>query len=150
MPQYRPVPDDEAFAMGELWARAESATHQYSRAQYEAVADQEPPAHEGLIPGETASAPNDRPISNATDEAIGICISPPRDENGQQEVPKQHDLNRCVHRGVLVGMVAFFGSCCLTVGLLYHFSLMENGLTNEEQTRRYTWIYGPTAGECSR
>ncbi|KAH7121184.1 hypothetical protein B0J11DRAFT_59206 [Dendryphion nanum] len=51
----------------------------------------------------------------------------------------------CVHPILLVSLTVFFAVVSLTVGLLYHFSEAHQGLTAEEQSHRFAWIYGPTA-----
>jgi hypothetical protein len=52
----------------------------------------------------------------------------------------------CVSRYLLAGLAFCFISLTLTVGLLYHFSQAHNGLTTEQASHRYAWLYGSTAG----
>jgi hypothetical protein len=52
----------------------------------------------------------------------------------------------CVSRYLLAGLAFCFTSLTMTVGLLYHFSQVHNGLTTERASHRYVWLYGSTAG----
>jgi hypothetical protein len=51
-------------------------------------------------------------------------------------------------RVVLLGLAFFFASSTLTIGLLYYFSQVDHGFTTAQNSHRYAWLYGPTAGKA--
>ena len=74
----------------------------------------------------------------------------PQNDDGE-ELPQTGNRlrGRCIHLSFLVGLVVLFASFSITIGVLYHFSRAKGGLTTEHESRRYLWIYGPTASEQS-
>jgi hypothetical protein len=68
-------------------------------------------------------------------------------DDGSQQIDDSV-RGHCIHAAFLMGLALLFASISITVGVLYHFSQSEGGLTTEQESRRYLWIYGPTA--CKR
>jgi hypothetical protein len=68
-------------------------------------------------------------------------------DDGSQQIDDSV-RGHCIHAAFLVGLALLFSSISVTVGVLYHFSQSGDGLTTEQESRRYLWIYGPTA--CKR
>lgn len=110
--------------------------------QYEVV-----PGNE-LSHGVTIPAPDnvERPKSKKTPQ---VYTQVPVDDSDHSQQSEEHVRNRCIRPVFLFALPIFFAACSLTVGLLYHFSELNNGLTTEREARRYLWIYGPTAGKSS-
>jgi hypothetical protein len=104
-------------------------------AVYEAV-----PADEAASQGATRDHVG-QPIESKKTAQVYVQV-PSEDRDRAQ----RHVEGRCINSFLLMGLSFVFASCSLTIGLLYHFSRVENGLTTEKESHRYAWIYGPTAG----
>lgn len=52
-----------------------------------------------------------------------------------------------LHKAVLIGFCALFVALFIALILLYHFSRVNQGLSVQTSTNKYSWKYGPTAGE---
>ncbi|KAK3374276.1 hypothetical protein B0T24DRAFT_720802 [Lasiosphaeria ovina] len=50
-----------------------------------------------------------------------------------------------LHRATLLAFAAVFSGLALATGLLYHFSLANHGLSQQNAAYNYSWKYGPTA-----
>jgi hypothetical protein len=55
-----------------------------------------------------------------------------------------------LRKTVLCGFVAAFIVMLLSTALLYHFSLVNQGLSTQSEVNHYGWKYGPTAGKSRR
>ena len=53
-----------------------------------------------------------------------------------------------LHDVVLFGFAALFAALFIALILLYHFSGVHHGLSVQISRNKYSWTYGPTAGEC--
>ena len=51
-----------------------------------------------------------------------------------------------LHEAVLIGFCALFAALFVALILLYHFSRINQGLSVQTSTNKYSWNYGPTAG----
>lgn len=74
-------------------------------------------------------------------------VSLAHDEDMRPKSFRNHFSGLCIQPLLLVGLAVFFAASTLAVGLLYHFSQVNVGLTTESNSHRYAWLYGPTAGE---
>ena len=54
-----------------------------------------------------------------------------------------------LHPVVLIGFTALFAALFVTIIVLYDVSEVHHGLNAQVQSNRYSWTYGPTAGESS-
>ena len=109
--------------------------------QYEAVPGEEMLSNEAIPPHE------DDQRLNGPKKTAHVYVQVPSDESNRSQQSKQHAESPCIHRFLLAGLAFVFAGCSLTIGLLYHFSKIKDGLTTEKEARRYAWIYGPTAGK---
>ncbi|KAK0727668.1 hypothetical protein B0T26DRAFT_847416, partial [Lasiosphaeria miniovina] len=50
-----------------------------------------------------------------------------------------------LHTATLLAFAAVFSGLALATGLLYHFSLANHGLSQQNAAYNYSWKYGPTA-----
>lgn len=73
----------------------------------------------------------------------------PVDDSDHSQQSEECVRSRSIRPAFLFALAIFFAACSLTVGLLYHFSELNSGLTTEREARRYLWIYGSTAGMSS-
>lgn len=110
-------------------------------AQYEAVPREEMLSNEAMPPHQ-----DDRNL-NGSKKTAQVYVQVPADESIQSQQSKRYAESRCIHPFLLSGLAFTFAGCSLTIGLLYHFSNIKDGLTTEKEARRYAWIYGPIAGE---
>jgi hypothetical protein len=53
-----------------------------------------------------------------------------------------------LQRTMLVGFAVAFVAMSLATGLLYHFSVVNQGLSSQREAAHYGWKYGPTARQC--
>ncbi|KAF1941475.1 hypothetical protein EJ02DRAFT_423041 [Clathrospora elynae] len=98
----------------------------------------EPDAHTATQHADGLTTPN-------PNQTAQTYVQVPKDEDVHPQRPGHRFADLCVSRIVLLGLAFFFASSALTIGLLYHFSLVHNGLTTESSSHRYAWLYGPTA-----
>lgn len=50
---------------------------------------------------------------------------------------------------ILVVFLILFAAMAIALGLLYHFSAQNDGISTQISKNQYSWTYGPTAGEIS-
>lgn len=73
----------------------------------------------------------------------------PRPQPGWPEGAKEHMWTPIwLTKSVLLIFAAWFAAMMLATGLLYHFSVVHDGISAQKETNHYGWKYGPTACEC--
>jgi hypothetical protein len=90
----------------------------------------------------------DRSPTPQTKQNVQIYVQVPKDEDAHSQPISGRFRELCVSRVVLLGLAFFFASSTLTIGLLYYFSQVDHGLTTAQNSHRYAWLYGPTAGKA--
>jgi hypothetical protein len=110
------------------------------------------PHDEAVSDGDRIRAPSPLPVADSIQDVQDLKKDPRvYTQLSQDDEPQQIDASvrgHCIHAAFLVGLTLLFSSISATVGVLYHFSQSGGGLTTEQESRRYLWIYGPTA--CKR
>jgi hypothetical protein len=107
------------------------------------------PHYEAVSDGDRIRTPSPLPAADSIQEVEDLKKDPrvytqlSQDDESQQISARVRD--QCIPASFLVGLALLFASISITVGVLYHFSQSEGGLTTEQESRRYSWIYGPTA-----
>jgi hypothetical protein len=110
------------------------------------------PHYEAISDGDRIRTPSPLPAADSIQEVKDLKKGPRvytqlSQDDGSQQIDDSVQ-GHCIHAAFLVGLALLFASISITVGVLYHFSQSEGGLTTEQESRRYLWIYGPTA--CKR
>lgn len=73
----------------------------------------------------------------------------PQPQPGWPEGAKEHMWTPFwLTKSVLLIFAAWFAAMMLATGLLYHFSVVHDGISAQKETNHYGWKYGPTACEC--
>jgi hypothetical protein len=110
------------------------------------------PHYEAVSDGDITRTPSPLPATDSIQDVEDLKKDPRvYTQLSQDDESQQIDNSvqgHCIHAAFLVGLALLFASISITVGVLYHFSQFEGGLTTEQESRRYLWIYGPTA--CKR
>jgi hypothetical protein len=107
------------------------------------------PQYEAVSDGDRIRTPSPVPAADSIQEVEDLKKDPRvytqlSQGDGSQQIDDSV-RGHCIHAAFLVGFALLFSSISITVGVLYHFSQSEDGLTTEQESRRYLWIYGPTA-----
>lgn len=114
-------------------------------AQYKAV-----PRHEAVAEDIAFDPPEHGREASQAKKSAQVYVQVPHEDSEESQWSTQYAQKRCIHPFVFIGLALLFAACALTVGLLFHFSEVKDGLTTELESRRYAWIYGPTAGKLTR
>ncbi|KAH6976149.1 hypothetical protein BKA56DRAFT_488609 [Ilyonectria sp. MPI-CAGE-AT-0026] len=70
----------------------------------------------------------------------------PQPQPGWPEGAKEHMWTPIwLTKSVLLIFAAWFAAMMLATGLLYHFSVVHDGISAQKETNHYGWKYGPTA-----
>ncbi len=120
MAAYGAVPNDEHNDAGHISVQGEHGKTTKTEISYRAGTYTQVPLNEDSVP-----------------------LKP--EHNGSDRGSRISDLG--VHPILLISLAIFFAASALSIGLLYHFSLANNGLATEINSHRYGWLYGPTASK---
>lgn len=142
--------------VGPSFSHSISETHDHLLSKIVGNEDKEQPQN---VPSTDIVEPRgDRPQhrSSALEDSLVAgkrIVSPYGDKDAKKALVQPEQLTMwnplSLHRSILVTFIALSGAMTIALGLLYRFSVVNNGIGTQLTANHYSWTYGPTAGRSS-